>query len=337
VRPEVISLFRKAWPPGSGKLWPARGLAVNSAASYLLAVACVAVAALARVALGTWITGDVTPFETYYPAVLVAALIGGAASGIIAIALAALCAWWSVAPPYDAAEIYTPSGVFGTLLFVFTSALIVWTTVGYRKGHLALLAEQEKRLLLMRELQHRLRNISAVIQAIVTQSLRGDGEQAQKINGRIATLIASSELLGSDTPAIGLKGVLTTALAPYDVTRVDMQGDDVALAPETARALALTVHELATNAAKYGSLSVPRGKLSLSWRIEPGRLEMHWRERDGPSVQQPSRRGFGTEFIGRLLRSVGGNIETDFQPKGLACTLSVALAEPSVARDSPVR
>jgi two-component sensor histidine kinase len=319
---------------GSGrgsKPWLRHGLLPHSPAAYAFAVGCVGVATLVRIALGSWIVEDATPFATYYPAVLFAALVGGASSGVLAIVLGALCAWWAFVPPYYSFGVPTLSDAVSLGLYLFASALIVWTANGYRRRSISLLAQEPKRLLLARELQHRMRNTLAVVQAIVAQSLRENPEQIQKINRRIAIVAASSNLLGPlESQPTDLKSILLAELEPYPSTRIVTQGEDLELEPEVARALALTFHELATNAAKYGSLSVLNGGLCVSWTIVPGRLDIEWLEQDGPPVVAPAKYGFGTHFTERLLGSVGGRIEIDFRSDGLACQIFVAL--PSSAR-----
>jgi two-component sensor histidine kinase len=308
----------------ASKQWFSYRLRSNSAAAYAFAVICVGIATLALAAVGS-VADDITPFATYYPAVLFAALIGGAGSGMLALVLGVLCSWWAFVPPYYSFHVATTSDVLSLGVFVFSSALIIWIADGYRKGYTALLTEQGKRLLLMGELKHRMRNTLAVVQAIIGQSLRDYPEEAKKLGSRIAAVAEGTNLDVGGTESAHLKNVLLTALQPYRSERIITRGEDIELGNEVARVLALTFHELATNSAKYGSLSVPNGGLSVSWKTEAGRLVVTWIERDGPPVVAPTKRGFGTGFIGRLLDSLSGQMKTDFLPDGLVCEISIRL------------
>src|SRR5262249_41366936 len=105
---------------------------------------------------------------------------------------------------------------------------------------------------------------------------------------------------------------------------VSAQGPVVSLPPATAQTIALALHELATNAAKYGALSRDTGRVELTWRTEPGKLELVWAESGGPEITSPNRRGHGKRAIGAgIERQLGGMVKSDWQPDGLRCSLSV--------------
>lgn len=114
-----------------------------------------------------------------------------------------------------------------------------------------------------------------------------------------------------------------------------MEGPDCLLSPKLALTMALLVHELTTNAAKYGALSSSVGKLSIDWSISDARLNLDWRESGGPVVTKPTHRGFGTRLLSRSLDQFGGTVETAFETTGLICKLSVILPEktPSIVPD----
>jgi two-component sensor histidine kinase len=105
---------------------------------------------------------------------------------------------------------------------------------------------------------------------------------------------------------------------------VRIAGPQVLLEPNAAQAVAVTLHELATNAAKYGALSVPNGQLGLTWLHEAeGRLVLHWKEMGGPAVQMPTRHGFGTRIIERMIGQLNGKTRFDWQADGLVCEVSL--------------
>lgn len=124
-----------------------------------------------------------------------------------------------------------------------------------------------------------------------------------------------------------LREILATELAPYEPSRVAVEGPVILLPPKLATMMALLVHELSTNAAKYGALSSKTGQVSISWSLSGSHLRLEWRESGGPIVANPIHRGFGTRLLSRALDQFGGTVETKFEPTGLICKLSATLAE----------
>jgi len=189
---------------------------------------------------------------------------------------------------------------------------------------------EERQLLLAREVDHRARNALAVVQAIVrlTRSSTKEG-YIKSVEGRIHalaqahTLLSESRWQGADVGRLTMEEV-----APYsgDSARVQLDGLAIALSPEAVQNLGLTLHELATNSAKYGALSVPEGRLAIRWAIEEGALNLRWEETGGPPVVAPHAHGFGTKIINASIRGqVGGNVTWDWRPSGLHCTLQIPL------------
>ena len=119
-------------------------------------------------------------------------------------------------------------------------------------------------------------------------------------------------------------------IAPYcgnDTARVQMEGAPVSLSPERSQSLALVLHELATNSAKYGALSVPEGRLAVRWSLDRGVLTFNWEEAGGPPVTEPSSHGFGTKIMNASIKhQIGGNVAWDWRPSGLHCTLQIPMA-----------
>jgi two-component sensor histidine kinase len=189
-------------------------------------------------------------------------------------------------------------------------------------------AEDQQRLLLD-ELNHRVKNTLATVQAIAQQTLRGATSPAQFAQAFEARLLALSQTHNALTDGrwrgAGLRQILDQELSPHGVERIELRGPDVHLPARMALALGLVFHELATNAAKYGALSTD-GRLALDWRVDDGRLRLDWRERGGPPVAAPHRRGFGSRLIERTLSGeLGGEISLDYQPEGFSCRFSVPL------------
>jgi PAS domain S-box-containing protein len=188
---------------------------------------------------------------------------------------------------------------------------------------------QEQIATLAREAEHRSKNLLATVQATVHLS-RADTPEGlkQAIEGRIQAL-ANVHSLFVETRWIGaeLSAIATQELAPYsekDQGRVRIEGPQVLLEPNTAQAVAVTLHELATNAAKYGPLSVPDGHIGLTWLHEAdGRLILRWSEMGGPTVQTPTHHGFGTRIIERMIAQLKGNACFDWRPDGLVCEIAI--------------
>lgn len=191
-------------------------------------------------------------------------------------------------------------------------------------------------ILLNRELSHRVKNSLAVIQAIATHTLRSTPNPetfSRAFQGRLQSLAAAHELLtAANWSRAEFRQLATQQLAPFisdDPERLRLEGAPLVLHPEVATSLGLVLHELATNARNYGSLSTPSGSVSLSWYVvdttKPFRLHMTWRESGGPAVTAPSRRGFGSQLIERS----GVTVKQDFQSTGLECAIEMVLfAEP---------
>lgn len=188
---------------------------------------------------------------------------------------------------------------------------------------------EERQLLLAREVDHRARNALAVVQAIVRLT-RETSQQAyvQAVEGRIHALAQAHTLLSEARwQGADVARLVAEELAPYrsnDGRRVHIEGPSVFLAPEKAQNLALALHELATNSAKYGALSVVTGKLKVEWENKQGTVTLRWQECDGPPVTPPVTQGFGTKIMNASIRhQIGGDVALDWRPSGLHCTMQL--------------
>jgi PAS domain S-box-containing protein len=199
---------------------------------------------------------------------------------------------------------------------------------------------EELQRLLFEELNHRVKNTLATIQAIATQSLRrspNPAEFVESFSGRIQALAAAHDLLvegkmrSADVPQLVSEQVLLGG--PPD-GRITTAGPPVTLTARAAVQLSLVLHELATNARKYGALRHPGGKVEIEWRREEGRkrrLMIQWRETGASGLGKPATKGFGTTLIERSLQSAGGEATLEYQPTGITCVMRLPLAE--VARE----
>ncbi|USU05474.1 sensor histidine kinase [Sphingomonadaceae bacterium OTU29MARTA1] len=179
------------------------------------------------------------------------------------------------------------------------------------------------------ELGHRLKNTVAMMQSLVLQTLRDvpDRGAVAALMERVAAMgHAHDVLLASNWAAADLRVVAATVLAPHDPgDRFTLHGPPVTLGPRAVLGLSLMLHELATNAAKYGALSVSDGHVTLDWRIHDGELALFWRERDGPVCTAPARTGFGSRLIDRGLGR--GRVSRRYPATGVEVDLHVPTAE----------
>jgi PAS domain S-box-containing protein len=190
--------------------------------------------------------------------------------------------------------------------------------------------QAECRELLMAEMNHRVKNTFAMVQAVAAQTSRHASDMADfqaAFGSRLQALAHSHDLLISggwdDAP---LRGVIEGALGIYlgEPGRTTIEGVSVLLPANLVVALTLAFHELATNAEKHGALSVPGGSVHVTWQIKPAakksrQVELLWRESGGPSVRRPERQGFGSFLLKRGLGQFGSSLRLDFQPSGLEC------------------
>ncbi|MBM6580752.1 PAS domain S-box protein [Microvirga sp. BT689] len=200
---------------------------------------------------------------------------------------------------------------------------------------------EERQRLLINELNHRVKNTLATVQSIAMQSFRDTGETSGSsftaFQNRLFALARAHDILTRDNwEGAELREIVGEVVEPYcrqSGGRCDIDGPRVRLTPSMALALSMAVHELATNAAKYGSLSVSAGQVSISWTIMPGEprhLALVWQEQGGPLVAPPARRGFGTRLIERsLAQELAGEVSLAYVPAGVVCTIKAPLPEGS--------
>jgi PAS domain S-box-containing protein len=199
--------------------------------------------------------------------------------------------------------------------------------------------EEERLRLCLDELNHRTQNTLATVQSIAVQTLRGAAADTvvEVFEGRVLALSRAHSLLGRDRwEAIGLRDVLDQMLQPFGlndprVARFSVAGEDMSLAPKAALTIAMVLHELASNAAKYGALSgADTGTVDIAWELEPNapsdRLRLRWREDGGPPVTANGHKGFGSRLIeGALARELDGEVRLCFGLAGVSCEIDMPL------------
>ena len=185
---------------------------------------------------------------------------------------------------------------------------------------------------LAREAEHRSKNLLASVQATVMLSQADTPEGLKRvIEGRIQALASVNSLFVA-TRWVGaeLSAIATQELAPYAGSgerRVRIDGPQILLAPNVAQSIAVALHELATNAAKYGALCSADGRVDLAWmQAADGRLDLRWTETGGPAVRSPTHQGFGRRIITQMMAQLGGGARFDWRPEGLVCDITLGRA-----------
>lgn len=205
-------------------------------------------------------------------------------------------------------------------------------------------AEQRQRMLI-NELNHRVKNTLATVQSIASQTLRSAADLAHAraaFEARLVALSAAHDLLTAQSwHGARLDEVVVSALSPFEAAskpQVARSGPPVWLTAPRALALSLALHELATNAAKYGALVTPQGRVSLRWTVSKGELTLAWTEEGGPPVAAPSRSGFGMRLLQRnLARELGGDVTLEFASEGVRCEIRFRVEGRDSAAKSPAK
>lgn len=320
---------------GSTDDWSSRvpvrryGVAVQLA----IALACVLAALVVRWPFAT-VLGLTLPFATLFPALLIAAVLGGRTAGMATLVLGGVAALvlpgnapgWSVAA-------YVTWLVTGGSLYLVAVLLrdLVFKTQEQRD---ALDAGSARLKTVVREMGHRSKNGLTVISAIVQQTARTAESVADletKLVNRLAALGSAQDIV---TEAAGkptrVDEIVARVLAPFSLDRFELAhaaDDDCRLAADPTSTAALILHELATNAVKHGALSAPEGRVRLAWRCEDGMVVLDWRETGGPPVAESAATGFGLRLLRTALQSYGGFAEINFPASGLQCSLKVPAAD----------
>ncbi len=291
------------------------------------AVFCLALATAAR-----WGLAQLRPdvfFTPYFPAVFFATAVGGSrigigtavASGVLGVAI-------------NFSNGLADSARFALLLiFWAVCGVTIWGVEHYRtivaqQRQIAkrLIEEEEYRKLVVDELQHRLKNKTSTIHAVLHQVLQDQPQIWDSIDHRIRALSATDDLIARvDGSGCDIKDLLRSELGPYGHVRFNLNGDPLFLPAKLAVSLALIFHELATNAGKYGAFSSPRGLLQVSWQIADDRLNMTWDETEGPSIDHVGADGFGTRLLQSALRAFDGKTEINFLKSGVHCAMQCCI------------
>jgi two-component sensor histidine kinase len=311
---KLIDEFRRSW---QGISRPSPLFSIGFAA------ACLALATAARWSLAL-IRPDVF-FTPYIPAVVFATAFGGLRIGIVTTLAGGALG--------TALNFSDASADVARLALLAIYLIVCGLTIGgiehyrsiasqQRQISKRLIREEEYRKLVVDELQHRLKNKMSTIHAVLHQVLQDQPEIWASIDPRIRALSATDDLIARvDGRGCDIKDLLLSELGPYGHVRFTLNGNPLFLPDKLAVSLALMLHELATNAGKYGAFSSPRGLLQVSWSVSDDRLNIAWDETEGPAVETIGKAGFGTRLLKSALRPFDGKTEISFLRTGIHCTM----------------
>jgi two-component sensor histidine kinase len=297
-----------------------------------VAVACVAGGTLLHWLLAPALVG--APFITYFPAVLVASVLGGVGSGSIALFLSAATAGYLWLEPYNVFDL-TKVSVTTLIVFLVMGAIVV---LGAHLLQVAATMARDSEMrasLIAREMQHRIGNKLALVQAVARLSARHATtlEEFQELfSERLRALSESQAVVGVDPDLpTDLAALIRVVLRPFDEQRVDLGGPLVGVEHRDRPMLALLVHELGTNAVKHGALSTSGGRVAIRWSMSGPGVVLEWREIGGPPVTPPERAGFGTSLASAAFPQDRGAVSFAYEPEGLRCTVKLHAARFTVA------
>ena len=271
----------------------------------------------------------VLPFFTVVMAVCLVTVTTGLVGGITAAVVGGLLSWYLILTPrswwlLDGSDGYALLGYFAVITVILcTSQLYRLSERNRQAAALALaMKEVEQQSLFAREMSHRLKNAIAIVQSMATQTFAKDSADLPKFVGRLRALADAHGLLNEHVrqPHASVDELVQLAVRPFKdrSDRFVLNGPPAILPDQQVVSMALALHELGTNAVKYGALSTPQGMITVDWELVEGKVRLRWAEHDGPPVVPPTSSGFGT----RLLRRTAMGAQLDFEPSGLVCIIS---------------
>lgn len=309
--------------------------------SVIIGLALCAAAMVLRAAI-QFVWPTTIPYGLLFPAILVATLFGRWLAGLTCFLAGALVTWFLVLPNMAASSALAERDVLAALiLYILVGTLMLGITEAYRQTARRLhreryrktVAEVRRQRLLAQELNHRVKNTLTTVQAIATQTFGRSGidQQARAaFDARLSALARAHDLLTHAAwTAASLERLVGTAVAPFeDGGRFSIEGPPLSIHPGAAIAISLGIHELATNAIKYGALSAPGGSVGIDWIVDGDRLRLSWIERDGPPVEPAGSIGFGTRLLERgLAAEIGGTVLLEYLTTGARCTIEAPISE----------
>jgi two-component sensor histidine kinase len=216
-------------------------------------------------------------------------------------------------------------------VFSLSSLAIIWLALVHRQLVFDLEDKERERQILAREIEHRSKNLVAVIGSMVRQTVSNKTEADALLN-RMHVVASGDDLLEGSKPR-GLRELLEVAVCRAAGKQVILNGQDVRLTSDQARSLALVFHEMTTNALKYGALSKRDGRVTIDWTRDEGVLSIKWCEVDGPAVSEPAKFNFGSKLITSMLKQIGAELNPTFAETGYCYRISIPNAVPREQAD----
>jgi two-component sensor histidine kinase len=292
-----------------------------STEALAIGLVCLGAATVLRL-MGSWTNSDFL-FATYFPAILAAGLLAGIPAAIGVTIASTIIVRLFFVPTYLHASSQNYGELVDFLMYLVSAALTIffahYCRVVLKRLHKRNLTNE----ILAKELQHRSKNVCAAIDVIVRKSLADEPERASKVFGRIKAMMHANELLTTSQPQLlTVKQLLLEAFAPYGEDRLQAFGPEITLHPDAARHLILLVHELVTNAVKYGSLSRLSGRVLVDWREADDAIVLAWKEIGGPRAESPKRLGFGSHLVTGCIKALSGTMQQKFAPDGFFCSVT---------------
>jgi two-component sensor histidine kinase len=272
--------------------------------------------------------GTGRPFAGFFPAICVAAIVAGAPAGIAVCIISLAVLWWAVKEPHFTFHLLSVQDRSEMAWLLVCGLILVGFGLVCRKLLERAYKRQQAMNVLVRELEHRRANTFSVLRAITKRTLHHNPEAADQLLRRFEAIRRMNDLLTEQPNGALLTTIFRNELEGITSEQVIMHGADVMVPAEQARNLILIVHELVTNAVKYGALSIQTGRLQIDWTRNGNDLRILWHEAGVPAVSQPARKGFGTSLIEYCVASLRGSWEPSFAPDGFRCSLALPLAEP---------
>ena len=303
------------------------GLRPRSPAGIAFALACVGLATAVRILLGE-VGPESAAFAPYYSATLVIAFVCGWTSATFSALVGGILAYLLFLFPDKDPARNSATVVVSLALYGASSIVIIWSAESYRRL-LLLLHEQDKlRSLFSNELAHRVKNTLAVVQNVIRFSIPDQPELRNKLCARVAALADTNDVLVYVQGTSTFVRLIDRELAHFGNSRVHISGPDFSCARETLTLLSLVIHELATNAAKYGAFATDAGSLYLDWSLVSGRLDLEWRECGVTGISQLRSKGFGSKLLDAVAKRFKGSVYLQYADGGLTCRLTLQLFEP---------
>jgi len=297
--------------------------------AYGVALLVVALATLVRMLLWGELS-EAGPFTTYSLAIIIAALVCGFWPGMTATVLSVLIGWYLFLAPTFSFALFSTKEAWTVTMF----ALVACINVALVSGLVAaLLRHEDRQLLLFRELQHRSQNLFAVIEAIASRTLfegQTIANAKELFAGRLHALARTHSMLANNAfLGAPLKEIVAQELTSFS-DQVTVTGCDIAVNTRAAENFALIIHELVTNAVKYGALSTRQGRVVIQCSIDGangrGQLRFEWRESGGPPVSPPTSKGFGSTILFETAKQFSQDVQAKFSPEGFTYQLRLSLA-----------